>query len=218
MEWEISEVIIEWSWQSVSWQRVAEVDTHQSCRSLGAAMRMSSAFRTEGTMITGRHRLHSSQLNQALYSTKFLAYRGKGQFCYRCLSFDSTQEVCPPPQLHSIRWFKTRWEVAEGMTTSIRTWGAGKVQAMHFDRRCVALNTCAQGVAVNTNKRRMWSPVHQIELNTPERKIKGLEQELYQNERHYLVLILQLNYYMNQFGSTQISNKGGINFKKGLKE
>ena len=35
-----------------------------------------------------------SQVNQALHSTTFLTYGGKGQFSYRCLSSDHMQEEC----------------------------------------------------------------------------------------------------------------------------
>lgn len=35
-----------------------------------------------------------SKLSQALYTTTFLAYRGKGQFCQICMMSDHTSEEC----------------------------------------------------------------------------------------------------------------------------
>ena len=102
-----------------------------------------------------------SQLNQALYSTTFLAYGGKGQFCSRCLASDHTQDDCAPHPDPMFRGFakKTRRGEAEERTAiTMRRGGTGKARAMHGMMAGVQppiadLNMCVQGAEGTTRDR-----------------------------------------------------------------
>ena len=55
-----------------------------------------------------------SQLNQALYSTTFLAYGGKGQFCSRCLASDHTQDDCALHPTPMVPWVRLKDQARGG--------------------------------------------------------------------------------------------------------
>ena len=73
-----------WAYQAMM---VAE---HRRCGGRGWLL-YDSTFRQQRTSL---EEADFSQLNQAIYTTTFLAYGGKGQFCSRCLGADHMQEEC----------------------------------------------------------------------------------------------------------------------------
>ena len=66
------------------------VSEHRRCGGRGWLL-YDSAFRQQ---VRSLEDTDFSQVNQALYSTTFLAYGGKGQFCSRCLASNHAQEDC----------------------------------------------------------------------------------------------------------------------------
>lgn len=73
-----------WAYQALM---IAE---HRKCGGRGW-LAYDSAFRQQ---IVSLEETDFSKLNHGLYSTTFLAFGGRGQFCSRCLLSDHTQEEC----------------------------------------------------------------------------------------------------------------------------
>ena len=73
-----------WAYQATM---IAE---HRKCGGRGWLL-YDTAFRQQ---ITSLEATDFSRINQSLYSTTFLAYRGRGQFCVRCMMSDHEQEDC----------------------------------------------------------------------------------------------------------------------------
>ena len=86
-----------WAYQATM---IAE---HRKCGGRGWLL-YDMAFRQQ---ITSLEATDFSRINQSLYSTTFLAYGGRGQFCVRCMMSDHTQEECalnPSRALPVVHW------------------------------------------------------------------------------------------------------------------
>ncbi len=66
------------------------ITEHRKCGGRGWSL-YDSAFRQQ---IASLEAADFAKVNQSLYSTTFLAYGGRGQFCTRCLMADHSQEDC----------------------------------------------------------------------------------------------------------------------------
>ena len=66
------------------------IGEHRRCGGRGWLL-YDSAFRQH---VSSLESTDFSRINQGLYSTTFLAYRGKGQFCQNCMLSDHSQEEC----------------------------------------------------------------------------------------------------------------------------
>jgi len=66
------------------------ISEHRKCGGRGWLL-YDTAFRQQ---ITSLETTDFSRINQSLYSTTFLAYGGRRQFCVRCMMSDHSQEDC----------------------------------------------------------------------------------------------------------------------------
>lgn len=73
-----------WAYQAMM------ISEHRKCGGRGWLL-YDSAFRQQ---IASLEAVDFSRINQSLYSTTFLAYGGRGQFCVRCMMSDHGQEDC----------------------------------------------------------------------------------------------------------------------------
>ncbi len=74
------------------------ITEHRKCGEQGWTL-YDSAFRQQ---ITSLETADFSRVKQSLYSTTFLAYGGRGQFCTRCLMADHTQKDCALQPLRDV--------------------------------------------------------------------------------------------------------------------
>lgn len=73
-----------WAYQAMM------ISEHRKCGGRGWLL-YDSAFRQQ---IASLESTDFSKINQGLYSTTFLAYGGRGQFCARCMMSDHSQDDC----------------------------------------------------------------------------------------------------------------------------